>query len=110
MARGGAFAGAAFEVDAGGSFSTGPLASARASAGVSASEGAFALLGTRTPRPRRPLDTSALVVRTESTRFSITEKTQYAVGGRVLGDGSASFRADVGQGTSFTSRIEFEED
>ncbi|WP_437723491.1 CIS tube protein [Sorangium sp. So ce861] len=96
--------------DAGGSFSSGPMAGSLASAGVSASQGAFAFLRAPAPPPRRPLDASRLLVRTESTTYAITRQTQYAVGGRVIGEGSASYRAEVGQSGTFSSKITFEED
>jgi hypothetical protein len=77
---------------------------------VSASEGAFAFLGTATPPPRRPLDASQLLVDTESTSFSIREGTEYAVGGRVIAEASSTSSVSFNRNASFASRIAFEEE
>jgi hypothetical protein len=108
-ASGGAFAQASFTADAGGSWSSGPLAGSAASAGVSASEGAFALLRAPSSPPRRPFDAGLLVTRSETTSTTVSETTTYAVGGKAVG-ATATYRTEVGQSSSFHSKIIFEED
>jgi hypothetical protein len=76
-----------------------------ASAGVSASEGAFALLRTRAPAPRRPFEPGRLVLEERSVSFS-PRRTTFGVGGRLQGGGS-SFDADVG---ATSARITFEDE
>jgi hypothetical protein len=76
-----------------------------ASAGVSATEGAFALLRTRAPAPRRAFEPARLLLEERSVSFS-SRRTTFGVGGRLEGGGS-SFDADVG---ATSGRITFEDE
>jgi Contractile injection system tube protein len=80
-------------------------ASARLSAGVPASEGAFAGLAQK-PRqgPGAPLDLSRLTASVSKASGLAVEASRFAVGGRALTEGGGSLRADVGAG----ARIQFD--
>jgi len=121
----GASAGAGFSGGAGASFGTSASvgasagatatavstfrASGSASAGVSASEGAFALLRAPSQPIRRSFSPTRLVLR-EQLPVTPAPSASFAVGGRIRGQGSAGFRADVGATARFGAGIEFEED
>jgi hypothetical protein len=82
------------------------LIGSRTSAGIAATQGAFA--GLRTPSPRRTfrLDTTRLLPRTATATYSTQQNAHFQLGGQASIEGSASFRTDV---TETRSRIQFEE-
>lgn len=121
FASGGASAGAALDLSAGGGLSLGGGAGAsgglslggsaggRASAGVSASEGAFAgLRVSASGRSSPSLDPSRLIQRSESLSLSTDAGASFSVGGKATVEGSASLKADVGANADLRSRIQFE--
>lgn len=81
-------------------------ASAKLSAGVPASEGAFAGLSQKPrPGPGAPLDLSRLSASVSNASAVTVGASRFAVGGRALVEGGGSLRADVGAGV----RIQFDE-
>ncbi|MCP4692999.1 MAG: hypothetical protein GY859_33465 [Desulfobacterales bacterium] len=84
----------------------------RASAGVSASEGAFSGLRRPARRIRRApgFDPSRLVRRNESFGLTTDGEAEFRLGGRAVSKGPGSLKADVGASANLNSRIRFEED
>lgn len=81
-------------------------ASARLSAGVRASEGAFAGLSQKPrPGPGAPLDLAKLTASVSNAAAVTVQASRFAVGGRALMEGGGSLRADVGAG----ARIQFDQ-
>ena len=107
-------AGAALTASAGADFSvqggaTLPAIGGRASAGVSASAGAFAGLRTSASATGPPvrLDPARLNAPEEALAVSTDARAGFEVGGRAAIAGSASLRADVGAQASLQDRIQF---
>jgi hypothetical protein len=83
---------------------------ATASAGVSASAGAFGGLRTSSSATAQlitlPLDTSRFLPPSGTATVSLGGAT-FGVGGRATAESSAGLRADVGASASLTGRIQF---
>jgi hypothetical protein len=80
-----------------------------ASAGVAATEGAFA--GLRTPTPRRQfarLNTDRFRQRDETAPYTTSQQARFELGGRASTEGSASLTIDV-TASQERSRLQFEE-
>ena len=102
----GASAGVGF--GAAGGTGTGVVFGSSASAGVSASQGAFAGLRVSTGPAITTLDTGRFHQVSESVGISIGSKSEFAVGGHAISAGSAGLSADVGANADLRARIQFE--
>lgn len=81
----------------------------QASAGVSASEGAFAGLRVSSQPQTYALNTDRFLVRSESVILATDSDVRFQVGGQA-GQGSAGLRANVGASADLRARIQFEVD
>ena len=85
-------------------------ASGRVSAGVSASAGAFTALRTAAASVTGTLRPERLLPSPESASVSASAGALFDVDGRAAMQGAASMATDVGAGTSFRSRIQFDQE
>ena len=110
---GGAAFGASGSASANAGFSTsavtGPAFGGSASAGVTATEGAFAGLRVKTSTRRFTLDTSRFVQRNESASVTTDSGARFRIGGQATLEASTSLSTDVGAGAGVRGRIQFEE-
>ncbi len=81
----------------------------KASAGVSASGGAFARLKTSGQLPSLRLEPSRLIPPRPSASLATVAGARFQVGGLASAKGSASLKADVGGAADLRSLIQFEE-
>lgn len=109
FATGGASAGFSGGASAGISNTVTFRASGSASARVTATGGAFAMLRSP-PTPSSASFNPALLVRNEQTSSVSTRNAVFAVGGQVRSQASSGLSADVGATSSFANHLEFDEE
>jgi len=94
----------------GGGISLSGSAGGRASAGVSASEGAFAgLRVSASAKSSQSIDPGRLVQRSASSSLATDAGASFNVGGKATLEGSSSLKADVGANADLRARIQFDE-
>lgn len=104
-------AGAAIGVGGGAGIGIGGISvGSQASAGVSASEGAFAGLRVSSQKQAFSLDTDRFLVRSETVSVATDSGATFQVGGQAVLESSSGLRADVGVSADLRSRIRFEVD
>lgn len=86
----------------------GPAFGGSASAGVSATEGAFAGLRVSTQPPGPALDPSRLLPTPEASAVVIGPQASFGIGGQARATGSASLGTDVGAGATAQARVRFD--
>jgi contractile injection system tube protein len=102
-------AGSGITAGVSGAVASAPLFGSSASAGISASEGAFAGLRVTTQKTTYALDTTSFSRTSQSVTLATDNDAGCGLGGRVTVQASAGLSADVGASTSLRSRISFEE-